>query len=157
MQVNTPGGLAAVRGSYMSVQVVPGSNNNTFTVTVTCLEGNCSFSDTAGAVNFTTGQKIVSSDPNVLPAVLSMNKADVQSWLTNFPELASLNTEISTLLASSATTSSSSTAAKPVNVYQKQYRAKPHVKKHKASTPQSTPAPATNPDPDDGNNPNLPD
>ena len=152
MQVNTPGGLAAVRGSYMSVEVVTGSNS-TNTVTVTCLEGNCSFTDSAGVVALTTGQKIVSNNPNVLPAVQTMNKADVQSWLTNNPELASLNTEISTLLASPA--ASVSTTAKPTVIYQNQYSTRPHVKKQKTSTPKSTPAPAQNPDPDDGNNPNL--
>ena len=152
VQVNTPGGLASVRGSYMSVQVVPGSNN-TYTVTVTCLEGNCSFTDAGGVVSMTGGQKIVSNNPNVIPAVQAMTRTDVQSWLTNNPELAALNTEISTLLASPAT--SVSTTTKPAVIYQKPHKAKKHIKKEKTTEPKSTPAPAKNPDPDDGNNPNL--
>src|SRR4030067_3095198 len=39
LDVNTPGGLASVRGSYMSVWVKRNSNE----IIVCCLEGSCSY------------------------------------------------------------------------------------------------------------------
>ena len=90
-------GLASVRGSYMFYWYDPTSHQNT----VTCLEGNCAYTNSAGTVEMTSGQKIVSSDPNTLPAIQKMDQADVQNWLDNVPEAAAIVPQILTLLASS--------------------------------------------------------
>ena len=97
IDVNTPAGLASVRGSYMFVWVEP----NTERITVTCLEGHCGFSNKAGDVEMTSGQKIISSNPNLLPGIEKMDQADVQIWLDNSPEAASVVSQISGLVATS--------------------------------------------------------
>ncbi len=95
LDVNTPGGLASVRGSYMSVSVEPG----TYQITVTCLEGHCGYENSAGDVEMTSAQKIISSSSNVLPGVQKMTQADVQAWLDNTSEAAAIVPTITGLLA----------------------------------------------------------
>ena len=107
VDVNTPAGLASVRGSYMYVWVVPNSNQ----IVVTCLEGHCGFTDAAGSVDLTSGQKVISSDSNFLPTVEVMDQTDVQSWLSNNPEAAVIVTQIASLLASSTPLASSTLQA----------------------------------------------
>ncbi|MFZ2097446.1 MAG: FecR domain-containing protein, partial [Anaerolineales bacterium] len=82
IDVNTPGGLASVRGSYISVWVDPDTNF----ITVMCLEGHCNFTNNAGTVELTSAQKVISIDPNILPVVQPMDMSDIQSWLDNCPE-----------------------------------------------------------------------
>jgi len=85
--VNTPSGVATVRGSYLSVYVDP----TTQTVVVTCLEGHCGASNSAGSVDFGTGQETtlfsctagVCTVPNVGP----MTPQEFQDWLDNNPDL----------------------------------------------------------------------
>lgn len=98
VDVNTPAGLASVRGSYMSVTVFPATN----TITVTCLEGSCGYTNKAGDVDMTSGQQVTSSDQNVAPTVQKMDQSEVQSWLTNNPEAAAIVTQIASLLPSVA-------------------------------------------------------
>ena len=109
VDVNTPAGLASVRGSYMYVWVEPYSNQ----IVVTCLEGHCGFIDAAGNVDLTSGQKIISSNSNILPTVEEMDQTDVQSWLANNPEAALIATQIASLLASSTPPASSTPQASP--------------------------------------------
>jgi hypothetical protein len=86
--VETPSGVASVRGSYMKVEVDP----VTFDIYVTCLEGDCSASNPAGAVNFTNGQKVVLFHRNPTtgnwtpPNVEDMTPEDFQEWLNENPE-----------------------------------------------------------------------
>jgi len=108
LDVNTPAGLASVRGSYMSVWVEPKTNR----ITVCCLEGKCGFTDKAGDVDMTSGQKIVSSNTNAVPPVQKMDQVDIQSWLDNSPESVAIVPQITSLVASStasATTTPSAT------------------------------------------------
>jgi hypothetical protein len=85
--VNTPSGVASVRGSYLSVYMDPSAH----TVVVTCLEGRCGASNSAGSTDFGTGQEVTlfsctagqCSVPNVGP----MTPADFQFWLDNNPDL----------------------------------------------------------------------
>lgn len=100
IDVSTPGGLASVRGSYMSVWVEPETN----IITVMCLEGHCSFKNNAGTAELTSAQKVISTDPNVLPVVLPMDMADIQSWLDNCPESAAIIPSILYLIATSTPT-----------------------------------------------------
>jgi hypothetical protein len=86
--VETPSGVASVRGSYMKVEVDP----ETLDIYVTCLEGDCSATNPAGTVNFTDGQKVVlfHRDPVTgnwtAPNVEPMTPEEFQEWLDNNPE-----------------------------------------------------------------------
>jgi len=97
LDVNTPGGLASVRGSYMSVWVETPSNR----ITVCCLEGYCRFENPGGSVEMTSGQKIVSSDPNIAPAIQGMDQTDFQTWINNSPESLPIVTQIYPLMVTS--------------------------------------------------------
>ncbi|MDR3575245.1 MAG: FecR domain-containing protein [Anaerolineaceae bacterium] len=97
LDVNTPAGLASVRGSYMSVWVNP--NNNS--IEVCCLEGQCGYTNSAGNVDMKSGQKIVSSNIKVLPPVQKMDQTDVQSWLDNSPESVAMVQQIASIVATS--------------------------------------------------------
>ena len=97
IDVNTPGGLASVRGSYMSVWVETPSNR----ITVCCLEGYCTFRNLAGIIKMTAGQKIVSSDPNILPTIEEMDQTDFQTWINNSPESIPVVTQVYSLVATS--------------------------------------------------------
>jgi len=87
-EVETPSGVASVRGSYMKVDVDPETGD----VYVTCLEGNCSASNPAGGVDFTQGQKTIlfHKDPITgnwtIPNVEPMTPEEFQEWLDNNPE-----------------------------------------------------------------------
>lgn len=86
--VETPSGVASVRGSYMKVEVDP----ETMDIYVTCLEGNCSVSNPAGTVNFSDGQKAIlfHRDPVTgnwtAPNVEPMNQQEFDEWLNENPE-----------------------------------------------------------------------
>ncbi len=84
LDVETPSGVASVRGSYMMAEIDPVTLN----VTVTCLEGHCS----AGGIEFTDGQKVTLFyyDPATgqyrPPLLEDMNEEDFQKWLDDNPE-----------------------------------------------------------------------
>lgn len=86
--VETPSGVASVRGSYMKVEVDP----ETMDIYITCLEGTCTASNPAGTVEFTNGQKVIlfHRDPETgnwtAPTVEPMTPEEFQEWLDNNPE-----------------------------------------------------------------------
>lgn len=86
--VETPSGVASVRGSYMKVEVDP----ETMDIYVTCLEGNCSVSNPAGTVNFSNGEKAIlfHRDPVTgnwtAPNVEPMTQQEFDEWLNENPE-----------------------------------------------------------------------
>lgn len=82
MEVETPTGTAAVRGSYMSVTYDAHKGE----VKVTCLEGNCSLTNAAGSVSITAGQTAVISGAGQPPQVGEMSDQEIQDWLNNNPE-----------------------------------------------------------------------
>jgi len=101
-EVETPSGVASVRGSYMKVEVDP----ETLNVYITCLEGNCSASNPAGTVNFTQGEKTIlfQKDPVTgnwtIPNVEPMNPDEFQEWLDENPETQELfNQAVATMTA----------------------------------------------------------
>ena len=100
LAVNTPGGLASVRGSYMSVWVKSGSNE----IIVCCLEGSCTYQNAGGIVSISTGQKIISTDTNVTPAVQPMDQADIQDWQNNSPESSVIIPQVAPLVVTSTPT-----------------------------------------------------
>jgi hypothetical protein len=85
--VNTPSGVATVRGSYLSVYVDP----TTQTVVVTCLEGHCGASNNAGSVDFGTGQETTlfscTAGQCTVPNVGPMTPQEFQDWLNNNPDI----------------------------------------------------------------------
>jgi|GEM_PF-952221 len=82
LEVDTPTGTAAVRGSYLSVNYDPNSGE----VRVTCLEGHCSLSGSGGTVEITAGQTATITGVGQPPLVGEMTEADFQDWLNNNPE-----------------------------------------------------------------------
>jgi hypothetical protein len=82
LDVETPTGTAAVRGSYMSVDYDPVTGE----VKVTCLEGHCSLSNTNGSVDITAGQTAVITGTGQPPQVGQMSEEDIQNWLNSNPE-----------------------------------------------------------------------
>jgi FecR-like protein len=92
LDIDTPSGLAGVRGSYMSVAIDPATND----VYITCLEGNCSVQNPSGTLNLTSGQtgRLLHLDTttNTYPApqLGTMTPLDFQDWRDNNPEVASI-------------------------------------------------------------------
>jgi len=91
MDVETPSGVASVRGSFMMVEV-----SESLDVMVTCLEGHCEASNPAGKVQFGAGQKslLLHRDPtsgqHSAPSLEPMNAEDYQKWLEGSPEAKTL-------------------------------------------------------------------
>ena len=85
--VNAPSGVASVRGSYLSVYVDPSTQN----IVVTCLEGHCGASNSAGSVDFGTGQEVTlfscTAGLCTVPNIGPMTPEDFQNWLDNNPDL----------------------------------------------------------------------
>jgi len=106
MEVDTPSGVASVRGSHMMVEVDP----NNFTVLVTCLTGKCRAENQAGSVDFTAGEKTIlfTFDPEtgqfLPPGVEPMDPEDYQKWLDENPEVAEIISQaVATMTAMAAT------------------------------------------------------
>jgi hypothetical protein len=88
-EVETPSGVATVRGSLMSA----GYSRDTGQLVVTCLEGDCQIGDTARNVftDLTEGEaaEIPGAGQTPLGERL-MTEAELDDWLLNFPELSVL-------------------------------------------------------------------
>ncbi len=82
VEVDTPSGLASVRGSYLHVWVNP---TNEFTY-VTCLEGACTLGNGTGTVGLIAGQTAVIKGLNSQPEAGKMSHQDVAEWLESHPE-----------------------------------------------------------------------
>jgi len=86
LEVETPYGLATVRGSYLSVAFDEAQG-----MVVTCLEGHCSLTNEAGSVDLTDGQasSIVQPEEPPTPPV-EMDEEQYQAWQAASPEAADL-------------------------------------------------------------------
>jgi hypothetical protein len=82
LEVETPTGTAAVRGSFLSVNYDPTSGE----IRITCLEGHCSLTGAGGTVEITAGQTAVITGIGQPPQVGEMSEEDIQDWLNNNPE-----------------------------------------------------------------------
>ncbi|MEW5939895.1 MAG: hypothetical protein AB1750_09560, partial [Chloroflexota bacterium] len=115
MEVETPSGVATVRGSYMMAYVAANLD-----VTITCLEGNCSASNPAGTENFTDGQKVTlfHFDPSTgkyrSPFLEDMNEEDFQQWLDENPEAHEVYQQVLAQRAADAPTATPKPTATPV-------------------------------------------
>ncbi|HTX80318.1 MAG TPA: hypothetical protein VMC62_11645 [Longilinea sp.] len=85
IQIETPQGLAAVRGSYLSVTVVPAVGTY-----VTCLEGDCNVKNDSGETNLIAGETGTITSSTQAPAMGRMNVQDLDNWLSNVPEASSV-------------------------------------------------------------------
>ncbi len=82
LEVDTPSGLASVRGSYMQVRVHQGTNQ----VWITCLEGTCQIGNNGGTIAITAGQTAMIINADTKPEAGLMDHADIEAWLQNNPE-----------------------------------------------------------------------
>jgi hypothetical protein len=81
-EVNTPSGMAAVRGSYMSVSV----DEETGEVVLTCLEGDCRVENGAASVDLVAGQKAIVTNLTQPPQKDRISAAEIERWLQQNPE-----------------------------------------------------------------------
>jgi hypothetical protein len=93
LEVETPSGVAAVQGSYLSVWYDPVTGQ----LRITCLEGHCSESNDGGIVQITSGQTAVTHGRSDPPKIGVMTDQDYQDWLGNNPESAGLVRQASTV------------------------------------------------------------
>ncbi len=89
MEVETPSGLASVRGSYLSVWVDPETND----VWVSCLEGWCVAENPTEVLNLVAGQGAIlynydpgSGTPPPPPFLRYLTQAEIDDFLANNPE-----------------------------------------------------------------------
>ncbi len=91
VEVETDSGFAAVRGSYMRVEIDPLSGDTI----VQCLEGTCEARNPSGALTLTGGQGAVLRrfDGNSLPdapLIFQLSEEDLRRWLEDNPEILSI-------------------------------------------------------------------
>ena len=102
--VETPSGVASVKGSYLSVQVENGN------IVITCLEGTCSLDDpNGGVILIPPGFKLtIIQDPNTgewgAPVLGEMTPEEFQEWLDENPEAKELVEQAFASLTEAATT-----------------------------------------------------
>ncbi|NOY97799.1 MAG: DUF3048 domain-containing protein [Chloroflexi bacterium] len=83
LEVETPSGLASVRGSYMSVEL-----QSDGLVKVTCLDGHCHLGNDAGSVDLVAGEAAFVQNISQTPTDGKMSSEDIREWLDNNPEAA---------------------------------------------------------------------
>lgn len=81
IEIESDSGLAAVRGSYLSMEILPQGEVN-----ITCLEGDCTFTNAAGTINLVAGQSATATNYTSAPVVSKMSHEDFSEWLTVNPE-----------------------------------------------------------------------
>ncbi|MEW5940805.1 MAG: FecR family protein, partial [Chloroflexota bacterium] len=82
LEVETPSGVAAVRGSMMSVYYDPETGN----LTATCLEGHCSLRNDKGVIELAEGQAADIRDGVLSNAPRALTDAELLDWLNFVPE-----------------------------------------------------------------------
>lgn len=103
VDVETPSGVASVRGSYLMVEVIDNG-----AVKLTCLEGDCNLHNDSGDFPLTTGQTAIVLNAQVPPFIQAMTDQEVQEWLDANPEAVIVVPSL-TLPPPSATTESTAT------------------------------------------------
>lgn len=103
VNVETPAGVAAVLGSYMSVRIDPKTGD----ILVQCLEGSCKLDTPAGSFDLHTGQKArlpfteEGAEP-VDPQIEDMTEEDIQDWMDTNPEAGDVLDDVATQEACAA-------------------------------------------------------
>jgi hypothetical protein len=84
LQVETPSGLASVRGSLLGVSYNPDKK----AVTATCLEGHCSLANEEGkTIELESGQAADILDGDISDEARSMTADELNQWETDNPDL----------------------------------------------------------------------
>lgn len=84
LEVQTPSGVASVRGSLMSVQYDIKTNR----VRAVCLEGFCSLENKNGdEVDLTEGESVFVDEDGLLSDVVEIDQDEIEDWLEETPEL----------------------------------------------------------------------
>jgi hypothetical protein len=88
VDVETPSGVASVMGSYLYVEVVPGSPDtpNEVVTFITCLEGECVLENEGGSVTLGAGETAMVLNAQVPPTPGKMSPDDVKQWILYNPE-----------------------------------------------------------------------
>ncbi len=95
MEVETPSGLASVRGSYLGV----GVDELTGQVIITCLEGICAASNDAGSVWLYAGQSAIMYDLTTMPEMGIITQAQMEAWFAANPEAYGITQQITETVA----------------------------------------------------------
>ena len=83
LDVQTPSGVASVRGSLMSVTYSPGQNRTT----TTCLEGHCVVEDDDEEIELTEGQAADFVDGELDDAYRDMTFEELGLWILDNPDI----------------------------------------------------------------------
>ncbi len=83
LEVQTPSGVASVRGSLLGVSYNP----ETKVLTATCLEGHCRLADDDESIELTDGQAADILNGNLSDQPRYMTADEVREWLDQAPEL----------------------------------------------------------------------
>ncbi|KAF0107415.1 MAG: hypothetical protein FD146_1893 [Anaerolineaceae bacterium] len=79
LDVETPNGLAAVRGSYLGVSYNPETDQTV----ITCLEGSCTLENGLGKVELTNGEMAVITGNNPPEGPFPMTQDEFDQWFEN--------------------------------------------------------------------------
>ncbi len=109
-EIQLPVGVAAVRGTFLSAEY----NSTTNGIVVSCLEGNCHYENTNGAVDFTTQQQAIAVN-GAAPRVEAISANQLNDWnVQNIPEVQTLTpTPSETLVPSETPVATSSNTPAP--------------------------------------------
>jgi hypothetical protein len=84
LEVQTPSGVASVRGSLLSVQYDPDTNRTR----ASCLEGECGLENEAGEeIEFTEGESVFIDEDGLLSEITAIDQDEILDWLEENPEL----------------------------------------------------------------------
>lgn len=83
LEVETPSGVAAVRGSMMSVSYDPDAD----TMTATCLEGHCSLRNDRGVIDLIEGQAADIRNGVLSSAPRPLTDSELLDWINFVPEV----------------------------------------------------------------------
>lgn len=84
LEVQTPSGVASVRGSLLSVQYNPETNR----VRASCLEGECALENEDGEeVELVEGQSVFIDEDGDLSDITEIDRDEIEDWLEENPEL----------------------------------------------------------------------
>lgn len=82
LQVETPSGVASVRGSLLGVSYDP----NTKKLRASCLEGNCALQNDQGEVELTDGQESTIEEDQPPSEAEQMNEEEIRQWVDENPD-----------------------------------------------------------------------
>ncbi len=82
LQVETPSGVASVRGSLLGVNYDPNAKK----LQASCLEGHCSLENDQGEVELTDGQESTIEEDQAPSDAEQMSEEEIQQWVNENPD-----------------------------------------------------------------------